>query len=316
MEALDGAILRPRPLRENDDGIAPGHQFFHVYTVSGQAPGCGKIASLADDGPIEREFPHPVVGHEDEFGLQGNEGQDIQVALMVANVHGRPGKVLSVRIVQDKGASRDHPDGPESDTPDDAVKEYAAGKEEGYQRKKRHRQHHGNADKGRPEHVPQGKRRFARCSPFGGEPAEDQRRQVVGHSHHGEHANHRHQPQGTHGRVFGQNQCANANKHDKGAERDGVLVGVQDFFARSALIQKAFRDKNAVVVPHPEDEGGKDDIDDIKLQAAEAHDALNPVPAHRQRQEGHKADSQAAETGPQEEEDNERAKEAHSPEIL
>ena len=74
VEALDGAVFRTGSFRENDDGIALGHQLFYMCAVSGKAPGCREIAGFADDRTIEREFPYPVVGHEDEFGLEGNEG--------------------------------------------------------------------------------------------------------------------------------------------------------------------------------------------------------------------------------------------------
>ena len=116
--------------------------------------------------------------------------------------------------------------------------------------------------------------------------------------------------------MFGQHQRANADEHDQGAQGNGILVRVQDFFACSVLIQKPFRDKDAVIVPHAENERGQDDIDDIELQPRKPHDALNPVPADRQRQKGQETQFQAAEAEPQEEEDNERAKQADGAEIL
>ena len=114
----------------------------------------------------------------------------------------------------------------------------------------------------------------------------------------------------------GQYQRSNADEQDERAERHGILVRVQDFPASRTLIQQPLSNEDAVVVPHAKNKCCEDDIDDIELQARHAHDALDPVPAHRQRQEGKDAQFQAAKTHPQEDENDERAYQADGVEVL
>ena len=70
-----------------------------------------------------------------------------------------------------------------------------------------------------------------------------------------------------------------------------------------------------IVVSLTEDEGGQDDVDDVELQAEQAHRPEDPDPAHRERQESGDTHRQAQGQA-QEEKDDDAAQEADPVEIL
>ena len=110
-------------------------------------------------------------------------------------------------------------------------------------------------------------------------------------------------------------QGADADEHDQRREHHAVLVGAQDLLAAGMLVHQAFRDENGIVVPLAENERGQHDVDDVETQPEQLHDAQDPDPAHRQRQERKHAQFDAAEREPQEEEDDQRTQESDLVEV-
>ena len=117
------------------------------------------------------------------------------------------------------------------------------------------------------KHPFQGQWHLAQLASFLGQPIEDKGRQVTSHEDHRSHADDGHLRQGTHGGMFGENQGANANKHQYTAEDDAVAIVFQHSLAVGVFVEQALRDENRVVVALTEDEGGQDDVHDVELDA-------------------------------------------------
>ena len=80
-------------------------------------------------------------------------------------------------------------------------------------------------------------------------------------------------------------ESADADEHNEGRQHHGILERAQDLLPRRILVHQPFRDEDGIVVPLAENEGREDDIDDVELDAEQAHRPEDPKPAHRQRQE-------------------------------
>ena len=316
VESAYTAVNGTRAFGENDHRIAFGHHFLYMLTVHGKPPGGREIAGFADHGPIERELPNPVVGHKDELGLQGYEGQHIQVALVVADVYSRLGEILSVRILKGITATGYQVDGPGGNAPHNLVVRRSLREEQRQQRQQGHPDNHLEHNVNRGQHSSNRKRILAGLAMLEMKPAVYDRRQVASHGHHGNHANHRYQPQRTQRRMLGKSQNANADEHDNGAEHHGIAVGMENLLPRLKLIFQPLGNENAVIISHSKDEGGQDNIHDIELQARQAHDSPDPYPAHCQRQEGHQRKFQRPEADPEEDKDNQTANQADGVKIL
>ena len=107
--------------------------------------------------------------------------------------------------------------------------------------------------------------------------------------------------------MLGKDQGTDADKHKDTAEDDTVAVVFQHPLAVGIFVEQPFCDINGVVIALAEDECRQDDVDDVELDAAQMHDAQNPGPAHRQRQEGQKGQLQAPERETKEEEHHDAA---------
>ena len=98
------------------------------------------------------------------------------------------------------------------------------------------------------------------------------------------------------------NERADADEHDECRKDDGPLVGGQHRLMVSRLIDRPFGHEDGIIVALSENERGENDIDDIKLDAAESHDTENPQPADSHRQEGQHGQGESAERELKEEE--------------
>ena len=310
------AVQGAGPFRENDHGIAFGHHLPDMRTVDGQPPGGREIAGFADYRSIEGELPDPVVGHKDEFGLQGNEGQHIQVTLVIADIHGRLGEILSVRVLHGILAAGNGVHRPAGHAAHHLVKGRSLREKQGQDGQHRHPDPHHKGYVHRGQHTGYGKRLRTLFSVLEVQPAVDDGRQVAGHGHHRNHSYHRHQAQRFQGRMLGKHQHAYANEHNDGTQHHGVAIGVKNLLSGFELVFQPLGNEDAVVISHTKDKGGQNNVDDIELQARQAHNSPDPNPAHGQRQEGNERKFQRAETDPQEDEHNKAANQADGIEIL
>ena len=105
----------------------------------------------------------------------------------------------------------------------------------------------------------------------------------------------------------GQDQSTDADEHYHGRMEDTVLVGGQTFLPVGVFIDKAFGDKDRVVVPLAEDERGENDVDDVEADVQQPHKAQNPEPADNQWKEGQEPQFKAAEAEGQEHEHHKAA---------
>ena len=107
--------------------------------------------------------------------------------------------------------------------------------------------------------------------------------------------------------MFGEDERADADEHEDAREDDAVAVVLQHPLAIGVFVEQPFRDEDGIVVALAEDEGGQDDVDNIKFDAAQVHDAQDPGPAHRQRQEGQQRQLQTPKREAEEEEHHDAA---------
>ena len=157
------------------------------------------------------------------------------------------------------------------------------------------------------EHPFQGQRHLAQLASFLGQPAEDKGRQVTSHEDHRRHTDDGHLCQGTHGGMLGEDQRADADKHQYTTENDTVAVVFQHPLAVGVFVEQALCDENRVVIALTENEGGQNDVHDVELDASQMHDAQNPSPAHRQGQKGQQRQFQAPKREAEEEEHDDAA---------
>ena len=88
-----------------------------------------------------------------------------------------------------------------------------------------------------------------------GQPVEYDRRQVICHGDHHEHAYHRYDSQRAHRRVLCQHQRANAYEHDERRIEYAVFICREPFFAVGIFINHGLRHEYGVVIALPENEG-------------------------------------------------------------
>ena len=74
-----------------------------------------------------------------------------------------------------------------------------------------------------------------------------------------------------HGRMLGDDERTNADKHDKSREYDAFLIGDEYSSPIAIILDQAFGDEDCIVVALSKDEGGKDDIDDIETYSPQIH---------------------------------------------
>ena len=322
VEALDPAVRAPRPLGEDDDGIAPRHEVLHMGEVLLQPLHHRVELRLPDQIAVERAVPDPFVRHKDHLRMQGDDGQDVEVRLVVADIHRRLGEILSVRIGKRVRAARNafHRQ-PRRLHQAAAVLFPLAGRgtaqeqEEGPYRESQHRQEEHEEDIAGPEGASQRPGHLARLAFLRRQETEHQRREIVSHRHHGEHAHDGHGRQRPQGRMLRHDEGADADEHDEGGQDHGVLERPQDLLSRRVFVHQSLGDEDGIVVPLTENEGREDDIDNVELQAEQAHRPKDPDPAHRERQESGDAHRQAQGQA-QEEKDDDAAQEPDPVEIF
>ena len=95
----------------------------------------------------------------------------------------------------------------------------------------------------------------------------------------------------------------------------GVLERAQDLLSRRVFVHQPLGDEDGIVVSLTEDEGREDDIDNVELQAEQAHRPEDPDPTHRERQESGDTHRQAQGQA-QEEKDDDAAQKPDPVEIL
>ena len=117
-------------------------------------------------------------------------------------------------------------------------------------------------------------------------PLKQQGRYEVCHQHDREHSDNGDFRQRVQGRMFGKDECADADEHYQCGKDDAALVWREDRTFVYVFRDAAFRHENGVVVALAEDECGKDDVDDVELDAQNGHNAQNPYPADCHRYEG------------------------------
>ena len=206
--------------------------------------------------------------------------------------------------------------GPERHTADHLVKGWSFREENGQNRQQRHPENHLKADVYRGQHAQNGERLLAAFAVFKVHPAVQNGRQIACHGHHGNHTNYRNQTQRAQRRMLGKSQHPNAYEHDERAKHHGIAVGMQNLLAGLILVLQPFGNEDAVIVSHTEDEGSQNNIDNVELQAREAHNSPYPNPANSQRQEGNEREFQRAKAKPEENEHNKRTHQADGIEIL
>ena len=104
------------------------------------------------------------------------------------------------------------------------------------------------------------------------------------------------------GRMAGENECADANEHDECRQDYAAFVGGEEWLPMHIFRDTALGHKDGIVVALSEDEGRKDDVDNVKLDAQNSQDAQNPYPADCHRNEGNDGQLDSTEGKPQEEE--------------
>ena len=67
--------------------------------------------------------------------------------------------------------------------------------------------------------------------------------------------------------MLGKNKSANADEHEYGTEHHTALIACKPFLSGDVFIEQPLCDENGVVVALPENKCGKDDIDNIELNA-------------------------------------------------
>ena len=145
---------------------------------------------------------------------------------------------------------------------------------------------------------------------------EYQRREDIRHQHHGEHPRYGHLGQRMQCRMACHDQCPDTDEHDQCRQDDRVLVRRQHLPSVSILVHGPLGHEDGIVVALPEDERGKDDVDDVELHSAQRHDAQYPQPAHSHRYEREQCQFEIAEGKPEEEEHDESAGDADIVEIV
>ena len=87
-------------------------------------------------------------------------------------------------------------------------------------------------------------------------------------------------------RMCSEEQRAGYHHQHEGREEDGCLViNEQVVILAFRLGYQARHHEDTIVDTDTEDEGSDDDVNQVELQAEDAHDALHHVPAQAHRQE-------------------------------
>ena len=73
--------------------------------------------------------------------------------------------------------------------------------------------------------------------------------------------------------MAGQNEAADTDKHEQSRDGHAVFVGAESLTARGMFVHQPFGNEDSIVVSLTKDEGGENDIDNIKLDAAYLHHA-------------------------------------------
>ena len=98
--------------------------------------------------------------------------------------------------------------------------------------------------------------------------------------------------------MLGNDERANAHKHNQRRDNDAALVAVEHLLTVSPLIHQPLGDKYRIVVALTENKRGENHIDNIKLDAQNIHHAENPYPPHRHRSKRHQRKLQSAKRNP------------------
>ena len=83
--------------------------------------------------------------------------------------------------------------------------------------------------------------------------------------------------------MLGNNKSSYAYEHDNGRKQNAMLIGCKDRLARLMLIDTALGHKDGIVISLTEDKRGKDDINDIELDAEYSHESEDPHPTDSHR---------------------------------
>ena len=116
--------------------------------------------------------------------------------------------------------------------------------------------------------------------------AEGQGRDDEGHENYGEHTHDGDLSEGVKGRMTGNDEGSDANEHDERREEDRPSIGGEHRSMVLVFVKRALRHEDGIVVTLTKDEGARDDVDDIKLNAQQRHDTQDPQPTDGHRQEG------------------------------
>ena len=129
-------------------------------------------------------------------------------------------------------------------------------------------------------------------------PVEDQWWHHPCHEHHCQHTYNSYLCQRMQGRMLGNNQRTDADKHNQCRDDDAVLERWQQLLLIGIFVDETVGDEDGVVVALSEDKGGQNDVDDVELHVEQTHDAQNPYPSQCHRQECQQCQFQSAERQP------------------
>ena len=137
-----------------------------------------------------------------------------------------------------------------------------------------------------------------------------------GHEDYGEHTHDGDFGEGVKGGMTGYDEGTDANEHDERREEDSPSIGGEHRTMVLVLIERALCHEYGVVVSLAENEGCQDNVDQIKLDSHQGHDAQDPYPTDGHGQESEQGQLYVAEREPKEQEDNEGTGPTHIVEVV
>ena len=316
VEAADGAVGGACAFGEYHYGIAPVDKVFQLGQVGLVAVADGVELGVADDGAVDGVVPHPVVGEDDHLGGEHKHADEVEMGLVVADDDGGALEGFAGGVLHLVAHIGEQPHGEAAEggdvaveaepfligvAPDEFVEEGEGGVDE-----KCGDEEYEEGEEG-VEEAFEGDGDAARFSFVGGEPAVDEWREVAGHEDDGGHADEGDLGEGTHGRVFGEDEDADADEHEGGGDDDAAAVTAEALLAVGVFVHETLGDEDGVVVALAEDEGGEDDVDNVEFDSGELHHAEYPQPADGEGNEGEEGEFEPSEGEPEEEENDEAA---------